>query len=44
MTGKRVGLVIGNNYPDLDKELRFAVADAFAMKNIALDCCYRGTT
>ncbi len=43
MTGKRIGLVIGNNYPDSDKELRFAVADALAMKNIVLDRCYRGT-
>ncbi|MCC4768095.1 SUMF1/EgtB/PvdO family nonheme iron enzyme [Methanosarcina sp. DH1] len=37
MTGKRVGLVIGNNYPDSDKELRFAVADALAMKEVLLN-------
>lgn len=37
MTGKRVGLVIGNNYPNSDKELRFAVADALAMKEILLN-------
>jgi hypothetical protein len=43
MTGKRVGLVIGNNYPNSDKELRFAVADALSMKkNIVLDCYYNG--
>lgn len=30
MTGKRVGLVIGNNYPNSDKGLKFAVADALA--------------
>ena len=34
MTGKRVGLVIGNNYPNSDKELKFAVADAITMKEI----------
>ena len=37
MTGKRVGLVIGNNYPNSDKELRFAVADALAMKEVLLN-------
>ncbi|MDW5549470.1 SUMF1/EgtB/PvdO family nonheme iron enzyme [Methanosarcina sp.] len=37
MTGKRVGLVIGNNYPDSDKQLRFAVADALAMKEVMLN-------
>lgn len=37
MTGKRVGLVIGNNYPDSDKQLRFAVADALAMKEVLLN-------
>lgn len=37
MTGKRVGLVIGNNYPNSDKELRFAVADAIAMKEVLLN-------
>lgn len=37
MTGKRVGLVIGNNYPNSDKELRFAVADALAMKKVLLN-------
>lgn len=37
MTGKRVGLVIGNNYPNSDKELKFAVADALAMKEILLN-------
>jgi Uncharacterized conserved protein len=36
MTDKRVGLVIGNNYPNSDKELRFAVADALAMKEVLL--------
>ncbi len=41
MTGKRVGLVIGNNYSDSDKKLRFAVADALAMKEVLLskDIC-----
>jgi formylglycine-generating enzyme required for sulfatase activity len=36
MTGKRVGLVIGNNYPEWDKEkqLKFAVADAEKIKEI----------
>lgn len=37
MTGKRIGLVIGNNYPNSDKELRFAVADAIAMKEVLLN-------
>jgi len=37
MTGKRVGLVIGNNYPNSDKELKFAVADALAMKEVLLN-------
>ncbi len=37
MTGKRIGLVIGNNYPNSDKELRFAVADALAMKEVLLN-------
>jgi formylglycine-generating enzyme required for sulfatase activity len=42
MTGKRVGLVIGNNYPNSDKELRFAVADALSMKEVLLnkDICW----
>lgn len=34
MTGKRIGLVIGNSYPNSDKKLRFAVADAKKMKEI----------
>jgi len=37
MTGKRIGLVIGNNYPNSNKELRFAVADAIKMKEVLLD-------
>jgi len=37
MTGKRIGLVIGNNYPDSKQELRFAVADALAMKEVLLN-------
>jgi formylglycine-generating enzyme required for sulfatase activity len=37
MTGKRVGLVIGNNYPNSDKELKFAVADALSMKEVLLN-------
>jgi formylglycine-generating enzyme required for sulfatase activity len=37
MTGKRVGLVIGNNYPNSNKELRFAVADALSMKEVLLN-------
>lgn len=37
MTGKRVGIVIGNNYPDSDNELKFAVADALAMKDVLLN-------
>lgn len=42
MAGKRVGLVIGNNYPNSSKELKFAVADATKMKEILLDknICY----
>jgi|GEM_PF-611343 len=34
MTGKKFGLVIGNNYPNSNKELKFAVADAKKMKEI----------
>lgn len=34
MTGKRIGLVIGNVYPNSNKKLRFAVADAKKMKEI----------
>lgn len=37
MTGKRIGLVIGNNYPDSKQELRFAVADALSMKEVLLN-------
>lgn len=37
MTGKWVGLVIGNNYPNSDNELRFAVADALSMKEVLLN-------
>ncbi|MDQ1252319.1 MAG: hypothetical protein QG646_1440 [Euryarchaeota archaeon] len=37
MTGKRVGLVIGNNYPNSNKELHFAVADAIKMKEVLLN-------
>ncbi|WP_054864996.1 caspase family protein [Methanosarcina barkeri] len=37
MTGKRVGFVIGNNYPNSNKELRFAVADVLAMKEVLLN-------
>lgn len=37
MTSKRLGLVIGNNYPNSDKELKFAVADAIKMKEILLN-------
>lgn len=37
MTSKRVGLVIGNNYPNSDKELKFAVADAIKMKEVLLN-------
>lgn len=37
MTGKRVGLVIGNNYPNSNKALCFAVADAIKMKEILLN-------
>lgn len=42
MTGKRIGLVVGNNYPNSNKELKFAVADATKMKEILLDknICY----
>jgi hypothetical protein len=34
MTGRRIGIVIGNNYPNSNKELKFAVADAIKMKEI----------
>ena len=34
MAGKRIGLVIGNNYPHSNNELKFAVADASKMKTI----------
>lgn len=34
MLGKKIGLVIGNNYPNSNKELRFAVADAKKIKEI----------
>lgn len=34
MTGKRIGLVIGNNYPYSNNELKFAVADAGKIKEI----------
>lgn len=34
MVGKRIGLVIGNNYPNSNKELKFAVADAKKMKEL----------
>lgn len=34
MTGKRIGLVIGNNYPNSNNELKFAVADASKIKEI----------
>lgn len=34
MVGKRIGLVIGNNYPNSNKELKFAVNDAKKMKEI----------
>ena len=37
MTGKRTGLVIGNNYPDSKQELYFAVADALSMKEVLLN-------
>ncbi|HWQ45007.1 MAG TPA: caspase family protein [Methanosarcina barkeri] len=37
MTDKRIGLVIGNNYPDSKQELRFAVADAIKMKEVLLN-------
>lgn len=39
MAGKRIGIVIGNNYPEWDKErqLKFAVADAEKMKEILLN-------
>lgn len=42
MTGKRIGLVIGNNYPNSNKELKCAVADATKMKEILenTDICY----
>lgn len=34
MTGKRIGLVIGNNYENSEKELQFAVADALDIKGV----------
>ncbi len=34
MVGKRIGIVIGNNYPNSNKELKFAVADAEKIKGI----------
>ena len=42
MAGKRIGVVIGNNYPNSDKELKHAVADATKMKEILenKDICY----
>ena len=42
MTGKRIGLVIGNNYPNSNKELKCARADVTKMKEILenTDICY----
>lgn len=42
MNGRRIGLVIGNNYPNSDKELKFSVADAIQVKKILenKDICY----
>lgn len=37
MSGKRLGLVIGNNYPGSENELKFAVADALQMKEVLLN-------
>ncbi|WP_367343375.1 tetratricopeptide repeat protein [Methanomethylovorans sp.] len=34
MINKKIGVVIGNNYPNSEKELKFAVADAKKMKEI----------
>lgn len=34
MAGKKIGLVIGNNYPNSNKELKFAVCDAIKIKEI----------
>jgi formylglycine-generating enzyme required for sulfatase activity len=34
MVNKRIGLVIGNNYPNSNRELKFAVSDAKKMKEI----------
>jgi S-layer protein (TIGR01567 family) len=34
MVSKRIALVIGNNYPNSHKELKFAVADAIKMKEV----------
>src|SRR5665647_766079 len=37
MTGKKIGLVIGNNYKNSSRELQFAVDDARELKQILLD-------
>jgi uncharacterized caspase-like protein len=34
MAGQKIGIVIGNNYPNSDKKLKFAVSDAEKMKEI----------
>lgn len=34
MAGGKIALVIGNNYPNSDKELKFAVADAVKIKEV----------
>lgn len=34
MGGRRLALVIGNNYPNSGKELKFAVADALKVKDV----------
>jgi len=34
MVGKKLALVIGNNYPNSNKELKFAVADAIKIKEV----------